>query len=53
TWAVPMPLMHTVELNAVTVDTVAGPELSANWMWARSVVDEAQVGRLSVLWFEA
>ncbi|WP_261864931.1 hypothetical protein, partial [Mycobacterium montefiorense] len=53
TRAVPMPLMHTVELNAVTVDTVAGPELSANWMWARSVVDEAQVGRLSVLWFEA
>ncbi|HEX2215049.1 MAG TPA: condensation domain-containing protein, partial [Mycobacterium sp.] len=32
--AVPMPLMHTVELNAGTVDTGAGPHLHANWIWA-------------------
>ena len=51
--AVPMPLMHTVELNAGTVDTDAGPQLHANWTWAPSALDHAQVSRLSQLWFEA
>ncbi|MFY2860982.1 condensation domain-containing protein, partial [Mycobacterium sp. THU-M104] len=51
--AIPMPLMHTVELNAGTVDTDTGPQLRAGWTWARSALDEAQVGRLSRLWFEA
>ena len=51
--AVPMPLMHTVELNAGTVDTDAGPHLHANWTWAPSAVDHAQVSRLSRLWFDA
>ena len=32
--AIPMPLMHTVELNAGTVDTDAGPRLRAGWTWA-------------------
>ena len=35
----PMPLAHTVELNAGTVDTEAGPYLQANWMWAPSALD--------------
>ncbi|MEB4212384.1 condensation domain-containing protein, partial [Mycobacterium sp. 94-17] len=48
-----MPLAHTVDLNAATVDTDDGPCLQANWMWAPSVLDEAQVERLSRLWFEA
>ncbi|BBZ13058.1 condensation domain-containing protein [Mycobacterium branderi] len=51
--AVPMPLGHTLELNAVTVDTDAGPHLHANWTWAASVLGEAQVNRLSRLWFDA
>jgi len=50
--AIPMPLAHTVELNAGTVDTDTGPQLHANWMWARSAVDDIQVARLSRLWFE-
>ena len=49
----PMPLAHTVELNAGTVDTDAGPFLHAAWTWAPSVLDEAQVSRLSGLWFDA
>ncbi len=48
-----MPLMHTVEVNAVTVDTDAGPRLQADWMWAPSAVDRAAITRLSELWFEA
>ena len=51
--ALPMPLVHTVELNAGTVDTDAGPQLHANWTWAPSVLDRAQVSRLSRLWFDA
>ena len=49
----PMPLTHTVELNAVTTDTDAGPALRADWTWARSVFDERQIGELSQLWFDA
>ena len=51
--AIPMPLMHTVELNAGTIDTDTGPHLHANWMWAPSALDRAQVTRLSRLWFDA
>ena len=51
--AVPMPLGHTVELNAATLDTDTGPHLQATWTWATSVLDHAQISRLSQLWFEA
>jgi non-ribosomal peptide synthase protein (TIGR01720 family) len=51
--AVPMPLMHTVELNAGTVETLDGPRLRAGWTWALSALDHAQVSRLSGLWFDA
>jgi non-ribosomal peptide synthase protein (TIGR01720 family) len=51
--AIPMPLVHTVELNAGTVESDTGPQLHANWSWAASVLDRAQVDRLSRLWFEA
>ncbi|PBA43709.1 hypothetical protein CKJ62_24455 [Mycobacterium avium] len=51
--AVPLPLGHTVELNAGTMDTDAGPQLHANWTWARSVLTDEQLNRLSRLWFEA
>ena len=51
--AIPMPLMHTLELNAVTVDSEAGPQLHANWTWAPSALDDEQISRLSRLWFEA
>jgi non-ribosomal peptide synthase protein (TIGR01720 family) len=49
----PMPLAHTVELNAGTVDTDTGPHLRAGWTWAPSVLDHAAVDRLSRLWFDA
>jgi amino acid adenylation domain-containing protein/non-ribosomal peptide synthase protein (TIGR01720 family) len=49
----PMPLAHTVELNAGTVDTETGPYLQAAWRWAPSALNETQVSRLSRLWFEA
>ncbi|MGD1204787.1 amino acid adenylation domain-containing protein [Mycobacterium seoulense] len=55
--AVPMPLGHTLELNAVAVenetDTDTGPHLHATWTWAPSALDHHQISRLSRLWFEA
>src|SRR5262249_57472825 len=48
-----MPLMHTVGLNAATVDTDAGPRLDANWTWAPSALNRVQVTRLNQLWFDA
>ncbi|OBF63142.1 hypothetical protein A5787_15850 [Mycobacterium sp. 852002-50816_SCH5313054-b] len=51
--AIPMPLMHTVELNASTVDADTGPQLHARWTWAPSTLDHAQVSRLNRLWFDA
>ncbi|WP_248000897.1 non-ribosomal peptide synthetase, partial [Mycolicibacterium sp. CBMA 334] len=51
--AIPMPLTHTVALNAGTVDTDSGPHLEANWTWASSVLDQAQISRLSQLWLDA
>ncbi|WP_324738413.1 amino acid adenylation domain-containing protein [Mycobacterium sp. 5-140-3-2] len=51
--AVAMPLMHTVDLNAGTMDTEEGPHLHANWTWAASAMDREQISQLSRLWFEA
>jgi len=51
--AVAMPLMHTVDLNAGTMDTADGPHLHANWTWAASAMDREQISQLSQLWFEA
>ncbi|MGE2721092.1 amino acid adenylation domain-containing protein [Mycolicibacterium celeriflavum] len=53
TAALPMPLAHTVELNAATAETDAGPQLHANWTWALSALNEFEVARLGRLWFEA
>ncbi|WP_155769935.1 condensation domain-containing protein, partial [Mycobacterium asiaticum] len=49
----PMPLPHTVEVNAGTVDTPNGPLLRAEWVWAPSVLDRERVARLAQLWFAA
>ena len=51
--AAPTPLMHTLDLNAGTVDTETGPRLQANWTWAPSALDLSQIQRLNQLWFEA
>ncbi|KUI00960.1 hypothetical protein AU190_15605 [Mycolicibacterium acapulense] len=51
--AVPMPLAHTVELNAATVESDTGPQLHANWTWAPSAIGREEISRLSQLWFDA
>ncbi|ORB07690.1 non-ribosomal peptide synthetase [Mycobacterium mantenii] len=51
--ALELPLPHTIELNAATMDTEDGPRLRANWTWASSALTHDQVTQLSRLWFEA
>ncbi|MCV7077874.1 amino acid adenylation domain-containing protein [Mycobacterium szulgai] len=51
--AAPVALPHTVELNALTLDTDAGPRLQASWTWAPSVLDRSQIERVHRLWCEA
>ncbi|OSC35699.1 non-ribosomal peptide synthetase, partial [Mycobacterium decipiens] len=51
--AIPVSLMHTVDLNAVTIDTAIGPRLHANWTWASAKLDRVQIARVNQLWFEA
>ncbi|MBJ7291271.1 non-ribosomal peptide synthetase, partial [Williamsia sp.] len=51
--AIPMPLAHTVALNAGTVDTDGGPQLHANWTWAPSALNHDQVSRIAELFFDA
>ena len=53
TAALPMPLGHTLELNAATMDTTNGPRLHANWTWAPSALRHDHVSRLSRLWCDA
>ncbi len=48
-----IPLMHAVEVTAVTVDDGDGPRLQADWMWAPSLLDRLDIVRLAQLWTEA
>ncbi|MGE3661222.1 MAG: amino acid adenylation domain-containing protein [Pseudonocardia sp.] len=45
-----MPLPRALEVNAVTVDTVDGPVLSARFSWPAAVLDADEVGELAHLW---
>jgi amino acid adenylation domain-containing protein/non-ribosomal peptide synthase protein (TIGR01720 family) len=51
--ATDMPLIHTVDLTAATIDTDAGPRLRATWIWAQSAFDQSRISRLAGLWFDA
>ncbi len=51
--AIPIALAHSVELNAVTIDTDTGPHLNATWTFAQSALDHTAVTRISRLWFDA
>ncbi|MGW4099624.1 amino acid adenylation domain-containing protein [Mycobacterium sp. NPDC004974] len=51
--AMPIALAHSVELNAVTIDTDSGPHLNATWTWAPTALDREAVTRISRLWFDA
>ena len=45
------PLAHALEINAVTLDEIGGPRLTAHWSWAPALVPEAAVRDLAEHWF--
>ena len=47
------PLSHTLQLNAITLDGAAGPELNATWSWAGELLDERDVRELGEDWHAA
>ncbi|HLY89546.1 MAG TPA: amino acid adenylation domain-containing protein, partial [Acetobacteraceae bacterium] len=46
------PLAHAIELNALTCDTAAGPELSAHWSWAANLFTHTDIQSLAKTWFD-
>lgn len=46
-----MPLEHFVDVNAVTLDRPDGPQLSASWSWAPTVLSDDAVRALAQGWF--
>jgi non-ribosomal peptide synthase protein (TIGR01720 family) len=45
------PLAHAIELNAMTCDTAAGPQLSAHWSWAGQLFSHQDIHALAQTWF--
>ncbi|MEE1783009.1 condensation domain-containing protein, partial [Streptomyces sp. SP17BM10] len=48
-----MPLAHAVDLNAATLDTAEGPQLTADWSWPDGLLTEERVRQLAEAWFTA
>src|SRR5262249_31759534 len=48
-----MPLAHLLDVNAVTLDGPQGPQLAAEWSWARRHLGEAEVRALAEAWQRA
>ncbi|TGA95241.1 non-ribosomal peptide synthetase, partial [Streptomyces palmae] len=48
-----MPLVHLLELNALTHDGPEGPHLVAGWSWAGELLGQDEVGELAQDWFTA
>ncbi|EWC60856.1 Siderophore biosynthesis non-ribosomal peptide synthetase module [Actinokineospora spheciospongiae] len=48
-----MPVVHAVDITAITHDGADGPRLDAVWSWPSGVLDEAAVRELAELWFAA
>ncbi|WP_198730480.1 condensation domain-containing protein [Mycolicibacterium baixiangningiae] len=46
-------MVNALEVNAITLDSIEGPRLSAVWNWAGTYFDEAQIAQLGRHWFEA
>jgi amino acid adenylation domain-containing protein/non-ribosomal peptide synthase protein (TIGR01720 family) len=46
-------LTHVVELDAVTMDSAAGPVLHATWSWAGELLSDDDAAGLAEAWFAA
>lgn len=48
-----MPLLHSLGLSAVAIDSGDGAQLQASWSWAPSLFAEKDIRELAENWFEA
>ncbi|MGW2256074.1 amino acid adenylation domain-containing protein, partial [Kitasatospora sp. NPDC001660] len=48
-----MPLAHAIDLNAATLDTADGPQLTADWSWPDGLFTEERIRELAEAWFTA
>ncbi|MDQ3402555.1 MAG: hypothetical protein M3548_04060, partial [Actinomycetota bacterium] len=46
-----LPVVHAIEINAVTRDLPGGPELAVTWSWPTGVLAESTVRALAESWF--
>jgi non-ribosomal peptide synthase protein (TIGR01720 family) len=46
-----MPLLHPLDLNAMTLDRAGGPVLVAHWSWAGELFAESEIRALADGWF--
>nr|MDQ3576427.1 condensation domain-containing protein [Actinomycetota bacterium] len=46
-----LPVVHAIEINAVTRDLPGGPELAVTWSWPTDVLTEPTVRALAESWF--
>jgi non-ribosomal peptide synthase protein (TIGR01720 family) len=47
------PLTHAIMLNAHTVDSTSGSELTATWSWAGELFSSGEIDALAKAWFDA
>ncbi|WP_217213736.1 non-ribosomal peptide synthetase, partial [Streptomyces sp. AC550_RSS872] len=48
-----MPTSHAIDLNSVTTDTPAGPQLQARWTYASRLLTQDDAQQLAEGWFKA
>src|SRR5208283_1112101 len=48
-----LPPAHALEVNAITLEELNGPQLSATWSWPSGLLSEEAVSDLSRGWFQA
>ena len=48
-----LPFAHSLEVNAITLEQSAGPQLSVTWSWPSALLSEEAVSDLAQGWFQA
>jgi len=47
------PMTHSLEINAMTLDTAEGPRLTVTWTWPTAVLDDGEADDLIDTWLKA
>jgi amino acid adenylation domain-containing protein/non-ribosomal peptide synthase protein (TIGR01720 family) len=47
------PMTHSLEINAMTLDTAEGPRLTVTWTWPTALLDDGEADDLIDTWLKA